>query len=217
MVELRRLPQKSNKSISDEVYRVLHEAIIEGNLKPNERLIEMQLAEALGVSRTPVREAIHRLEMDGLARSLPNRSTVAAWYSREDIRHIYSLRARVEGYAARLLAENGTAASMSKLEAICRKFVGSSPDQQDVLNRQFHKTIVQACRAERVVQVAMSLVEHSLMWRLYLLHTPEDRARSAREHEAIVRALRERNGVEADRLVREHLEWARDILVMQSR
>lgn len=215
-MELRRLTPKPNRSIGDEVYRVLREAILEGNLKPNERLVEIHLAQALGVSRTPVREAIHRLEMDGLARSLPNRSAVATWFSLEDIQHVCSLRARIEGYAARLLAKRGTEASISRLEALCRKFVESSPRQQDLLNRQFHKAIIQACRADLVIKVASSLVDHSLMSRLYLLHTPDDRARTIREHEAIVRALRERNGVEADRLVREHLEWARDILLTRN-
>lgn len=213
MAELRRISPKANRSISDEVYRVLREAIIKGDLKPNEHLVETQLAQTLGVSRTPVREAIHRLETDGLARSLPNRSTIAAWHSAEDIQHIYSMRARVEGYAARLVAEKGTDASLTKIEVLAQKFAQASPKEQDVLNRQFHKAIVQACRAERVVNVAMSLVEHSLMGRLYLLHSAEDRARSIQEHEAIARALRERNGTEAERLVRDHLEWARDILI----
>jgi len=216
MAELRRLIQKPNRSIGDEVYRVLREAIIRGDLRPNEHLVETQLAQALGVSRTPVREAIHRLETDGLARSLPNRSTVATWYSLEDIRHIYSMRARVEGYAARLTAERATDASLIKLEALSRKFAQALPKEQDELNRQFHQAIVQACRAERVVKVAMSLVEHSLMGRLYLLHTPEDRARSVQEHETIARALRQRNGAEAERLVQAHLEWARDILLSRN-
>ena len=216
MAELRRLSQKVNKSISDEVYRVLRQAIICGELKPNEHLVETQLAQTLGVSRTPVREAIHRLETDGLARSLPNRSTVAAWYSLEDIQHIYSMRARVEGYAARLTAEKGTDATLAKLEALSLKFAQASPKEQDELNRHFHKAIVQACRAERVIKVAMSLVEHSLMGRLYLLHTPEDRVRSVKEHEAIAKALRKRDGPEAERLVHDHLEWARDILLSRN-
>ncbi|HEX9016008.1 MAG TPA: GntR family transcriptional regulator [Chloroflexota bacterium] len=213
MAELRRISPKANRSVSDEVYRVLREAIIRGDLRPNEHLVEMQLAQTLGVSRTPVREAIHRLETDGLARSLPNRSTVAAWHSAEDIQHIYSMRARVEGYAARLTAERATEASIARVESLARKFAQASPREQDSLNQQFHKAIVQACRAERVVKVAMSLVEHSLMGRLYLLHTPGDRERSVREHEAIAAALRDRNGVDAERLVRDHLEWARDILM----
>ncbi len=216
MSELRRLSPKANRSVSDEVYRVLREAIIRGELKPNEHLVEMQLAQTLGVSRTPIREAIHRLETDGLARSLPNRATVAAWYTLEDIQHIYSMRARVEGYAARLTAERGTDASINRLEALSRKFAQASPKEQDELNRQFHKAIVQACRAERVINVAMSLVEHSLMGRLYLLHTTGDRLRSVREHEAIADALRGRNGADAERLVRDHLEWARDILISRN-
>ena len=216
MSELRRLSQKPNRSISDEVYRVLREAIIRGDLKPNEHLVETQLAQTLGVSRTPVREAIHRLETDGLARSLSNRSTVAAWYSLEDVKHIYSMRARVEGYAARLTAEKATDATLIKLDALSRKFAQASSKEQDELNRQFHKAIVQACRAERVIKVAMSLVEHSLMGRLYLLHTPEDRARSIQEHQAITRTLRKRDGAEAERLVKDHLEWARDILLSRN-
>ncbi len=214
MAGLRRLTLKANRSISEEVYRVLREAILQGDLKPNERLVETQLAQSLGVSRTPVREAVHRLEMDDLVRSLPNRSTVVAdGFSIEDIQHIYSLRARIEGYAARLLAEKGSKASINRLESLCSRFVESSPRQHDLLNRQFHQAIIQACGAERVIRVAMGLVENSLISRLYLLHTPEDRARTIREHEAIVKALRERNSTEADRLVREHLERARDILL----
>ena len=195
---------------------MLREAIIRGDLKPNEHLVETQLAQTLGVSRTPVREAIHRLETDGLARSLSNRSTVAAWYSLEDVKHIYSMRARVEGYAARLTAEKATDATLIKLDALSRKFAQASSKEQDELNRQFHKAIVQACRAERVIKVAMSLVEHSLMGRLYLLHTPDDRARSIQEHQAITRTLRKRDGAEAERLVKDHLEWARDILLSRN-
>ncbi len=205
-----------NKPIAAEVYRILREAIIAGDLRPNERLVETQLADALGVSRTPVREAIHRLEVDGLVRSLPNRSTVAVWFSLEDIDHIYSIRARVEGYAARLVANRASEAVLDQLAALAKRFAASPASEQDALNRQFHKAIVEACGVDLVIRMAMSLVEHSLMSRLYLLHTPQDRSRSTAEHEAIADALRRRDGERADRLVCEHLEWARDILLGRS-
>mgnify|MGYP005843328609 CR=1 FL=1 len=217
MAELQRLTSESNRSIAAEVYLQLRKAIVEGNFRPNERLVETQIADALGVSRTPVREAIHRLEEDGLVRSLPNRSTVAVWFGPEEIDHIYSIRARVEGYAARLVAARATDAVLDELDSIARRFAESDPDEQDALNRSFHKTIINACQAPLVAKMATSLVEHSLMSRLYLLHTPQDRSRSISEHYAIARALRMRDGATADRLVCEHLEWARDILLGRNR
>src|SRR5690606_12292208 len=104
------------KPLRELVFEVLREAIITGKLRPGERLMEVQLAEELGVSRTPVREAIRKLELEGLVLMIPRRGAYVAEISMKDIADVFEIRAALEGLAAQLAAERCTPEEIENLE-----------------------------------------------------------------------------------------------------
>ena len=118
MESLTKLNLDEYKPLRDVVFENLREAIVEGRLKPGQRLMEVQLAEQLGVSRTPVREAIRKLELEGLVVMLPRKGAYVANMSLKDLKDVLEIRASLEGLAASLAAERISDEDIKKLEFI---------------------------------------------------------------------------------------------------
>ena len=119
---LTKLNLDNYKPLRDVVFENLREAILEGKLKPGQRLMEVQLAEQLGVSRTPVREAIRKLELEGLVVMLPRKGAYVANMSLKDIMDVLEVRASLEGLAAYLAAERISDEDIKKLKDISEEF-----------------------------------------------------------------------------------------------
>ena len=130
---------------SAEVYEELRSGIVDGRIRPNERLIEAEIAERLDVSRTPVRESMHRLAADGLIISR-RRGWVVREHSPQEIQDIYEVRAALEGYAARLAAERASDEQLAEIVAIHEQYVASVRDtargQLVEHNDSFHDHVV---------------------------------------------------------------------------
>lgn len=122
MESLTKLNLDEYKPLRDVVFENLREAIVEGRLKPGQRLMEVQLAEQLGVSRTPVREAIRKLELEGLVVMLPRKGAYVANMSLKDLKDVLEIRASLEGLAASLAAERISDEDIKKLEFIIEEF-----------------------------------------------------------------------------------------------
>jgi DNA-binding GntR family transcriptional regulator len=116
------LPLENYKPLRDVVFDYMKDAIITGKLKPGERLMEVQLAEKLGVSRTPVREAIRKLELEGLVVMVPRKGAYVADLDAKDLLNVLEVRSSLEGLAASLAAERITEEEIDKLKKIIEEF-----------------------------------------------------------------------------------------------
>lgn len=205
------------KPLREIVFETLREAIINATLKPGERLMEIQLAEEMGVSRTPVREAIRKLELEGFVVMVPRKGAYVAGISMKDIADVFEIRAAMEGLAAGLAAERITEEELEQLERILVK-VGECVNNNDLeqlieVDTEFHDTLFKASRNERLVQIVSNLREQIQRFRTASLSTPGRMQFALQEHKNIVEAVSDRNVELAQTLAREHIENAENSML----
>jgi DNA-binding GntR family transcriptional regulator len=196
------------------VYRNLRIAILNGELTPNARLVEVDLARAMGVSRTPLREALAQLRRDGLISSA-ERGGYILTDPRQDILDSYHVRAAIEGYAARLAAENITNVEIQALRAnVAENAVADLSDtvRRAKLNLAFHCMVAKAARSPRIQREFENLSEFIFTDEDMTLHSIEDARQFVHEHGLLINALELRDGDAADRIVRAHLHRAAALL-----
>lgn len=208
------------KPLRDVVFETMRDAIITQVLKPGERLMEIQLADEMGVSRTPVREAIRKLELEGLVVMVPRKGAYVAGVSMKDIHEVYEVRSALEMLAVTLAAERITE---DELDALERQVLRESEeeDRQDgsdldniiYIDSSFHDIIYQAAHNQRLVQFVNILQEQLQRFRAASLARPGRSKTALEEHKQIVEALSERNGELAAKLAREHIENAENAMI----
>lgn len=200
------------KNAREAAFEKIKEAIIKGHFKPGEKLVEQTLAQEMGVSRTPVREAIRRLEAEGFVVSIPRKGVVVSRADKEEIVQLYSIRAELEGLAARWAIENADEDDMRKLdEAISRmEETAASGDLDGVVqsNALFHDAIAQASKSRILCTLLKTLQDNIQRFRFQSLHLPRRPEAALAEHKEIVAAIKEEKTEEADRLLKEHLQNA---------
>ncbi|MTI82108.1 MAG: GntR family transcriptional regulator [Firmicutes bacterium] len=205
------------KPLREIVFETLREAIIKGNLNPGERLMEIQLAEEMGVSRTPVREAIRKLELDGLVVMVPRKGAYVAGISMKDIVDVLEVRAALDALAARLAAERITDDELDKLEksivSISEVSDGKNLDEVVARDTGFHETIYEASRNKKLVQFITHLKEQLQRFRSTSLSIPGRTKEALEEHKQIVEALSERNAELASQLAYQHIENAENSML----
>jgi len=197
-----------------EAYTSLESAILTGELKPCERLVEQELAAQLGMSRTPIREALRRLEERGLVRILPHRGAVVAVLSPVDIENIYAVRGHVESFAARLAAERispRTIEQVGDIEAAqSRLSAGRNVRALMHANDAFHDTIYGAAGNACLLEVIQQLRRQVHPVRFSAWSRPERITQSLAEHREMVEVLRRQDGAGLAELTRRHLAVAKD-------
>lgn len=204
------------KPLREIVYESLREAIFQGRLRPGERLVEVQLAEELGVSRTPVREAIRKLELEGLLVMAYRRGVYVADVKVKDIIDIFEIRTALEGLATGLTAERITVEELKELEITLHQ-QPADYDRDLVymvhIDTRFHDLIYKASRNQRLKQIITLLQAQIQHFRTTSLAQP-GRARIAiEEHKKILEAISERNVVLAQELAQKHVENAEEALL----
>jgi DNA-binding GntR family transcriptional regulator len=184
-------------------------------LKEDERLTERDLAAALGMSRTPVREALQRLQVEGLAKEVPGAGLVVFKSTPREVEEIYSVRVRLEGMAAELAARLATPGDVAFLEQLQTKIEAAARrrrfDEATSLNRQFHEAVCRIGRNEKLawlVDLLHDIVQkaHSTTWRY-----PGRAAEANREHRMILEAIRRGDAEAARGLAERHMEHAKQI------
>ncbi len=198
-----------------EAYTALESAILTGELKPRERLVEQELAARLGMSRTPIREALRRLEERGLVRILPHRGGVVADVSPVDIENIYAVRCHVESLAARLAAERispRTIEQVGDLEA-AQSCLSAGRNVRALMhaNDAFHDTIYGAAGNACLLEVIQQLRRQVHPVRFSAWSQPERIMRSLAEHREMVEVLRRQDGTGLAELTKRHLAVAKDV------
>jgi DNA-binding GntR family transcriptional regulator len=202
-------------SVPERVYDILRDRILAGELEGGTRLHQENLSAQLGVSRTPVREAITRLAAEGLVELLPNRGARVAAVTLADIRAAYEARLGIEPFAARLAAERRSAAALKAMRgAIAEQRRSRSPRTTYKAIRKFHLAVVGAAGNQHLVRFAESLWSGRIGLHVYLRQlSPELLARDVEEHEAILATLERGGGAEAEQLVRAHIAESLDRLL----
>lgn len=204
-----------NEKIAEDVYRRLRREIIRGVLRPNESLVETELAERLNVSRTPVRETLHRLAADGLIVSERRRWHVYE-HTHEEIRQIYEVRAALEGYAARLACLRGDDAAIkavAEARTTPEEEVRQPPRDHVERNERFHDLIVAAAGNERLAAQIRGNRLYFFNYRIAAAYTPGDVAEYARQHGELIDAVTARDAGRAERLTREHIDHALNLIL----
>jgi len=194
----------------EQAYQHIRAAIQEHRLMPGDRLREAELAEAIGLSRTPVREALARLESDGLIVNDSTRGLVVTELDYNMVSELYYMREVLEGTAARLAAQHASEVELTIVDEICDQY-GRSLDDGTALavkNRQFHEALYR-CAHNRYLLKTLTLLHDALaLLGESMLH---DRARAERtlaEHAAIVQAIKDRDPDRAERATRDHIRLA---------
>ncbi|NLT94961.1 MAG: GntR family transcriptional regulator [Clostridia bacterium] len=206
------------KPLREIVFETLRDAIINQVLRPGERLMEIQLAEELGVSRTPVREAIRKLELEGLVVMLPRRGAYVAGISMKDILEVFEVRAALEALAASLAAERITDEELDEME---RQLVKETEETEAnnlrnivEIDTTFHDLLYKAARNERLVNFVNLLQEQLHRFRSASLARPGRSKTALEEHRKILEAIAARDAKLAERLAREHIENAEQAMLL---
>lgn len=200
------------KDLSDEVYERLRAAILEGHLRPGVRLVETRLSAQFGISRTPLREALQKLEQEGLVSSRPGGGVMVVELSKRDIQEISGIRQVLEGYAAKLAATRLTEQEMDRLAQIVESTEKAlrRGDRAEVaaLNAEFHGIINRAAGSKRLLKLINGFRQYFFNTKVAEHFTDDELRESIEGHWRILKALRARDGEAADREVREHLAHA---------
>ncbi len=196
--------------LRDVVFNTLRQAILRGELKPGERLMEIQLANKLGVSRTPVREAIRKLELDGLVLMIPRKGAEVAQISEKSLRDVLEVRRSLEALAVRLACERMSLQGLSELKEAEQAFeeVLGQDDITVVAEADvaFHRAIYIATDNERLIQLLNNFREQMYRYRVEYLKRRECHPKLLAEHQDIIRALEEGNEDEAIRITCQHID-----------
>lgn len=202
---------------SDRAVDELRERILGGEYVPGERLAEVELAEKLGVSRTPVREALRRLAAEGLVDITANKGARVVEYPRTDLERIFEIRSRVEGLSARIAAETATDDDIDRLEHIATVLGDHSEagrlEEVYRLNAEYHATLNGLAGSTVVTATVNQLIHSSVLVRTLHAFDEPARRRSVAHHLEIVAALRARDGDWAEAVMHAHLLSARASLL----
>ena len=196
------------------VFNTLRQAILKGELKPGERLMEIALAERLGVSRTPIREAMRKLEQEGLVVMIPRRGAQVANITEKDLNDVLEVRIAIEKACARMTEEE-----MRRLWLAAKEFEHTIAEGNLVKLAEadvaFHEVIYQASDNKRLIQVLNNMREQIYRYRVEYLKEGETRDVLVKEHEELTKAIRERDVERAKQLSFQHIENQR-MAIMRS-
>ncbi len=201
-------------SLRAQVFSEIERAILDGNLKAGDSLIELKLSQELGVSRTPVREALRQLELEGLVKTIPNKGAIVIGVSQKDIEDIYTLRMVLEGLAARWAAQNITDEELERLENVVelQEFYAEKNDVLQVwqLDNKFHEIIFSACNSRIMTHTLMGFHHYIQKAREMSFQTSGRPTLAASEHRKILDALKKHDGDSSEFLTSEHVRQAKE-------
>lgn len=216
-MSLKDVPSLERQNLALDVAARLRESIVDGTLPPGTRLVELEVARQLGVSRGPLREALRILETEGLILSEPGHGSYVARISERDIREIYSLRRILEQEAFRLAAEGGTDAQLQELAGVLKSMFAAAErgDHASVLDLdlEFHKGVWRMAGHSRLDAYLNEVAAQAKMYIAVQTSLYDDLAAGVSDHLEMLEALRKRDSGRAIRAVLAHLQEATDVLL----
>ena len=203
--------EKANEylPLRDVVFNTLRESILTGEMKPGERLMEIHLANRLGVSRTPIREAIRMLELEGLVTMIPRRGAEVAQITEKGLRDVLEVRQALDALAMELACERITEEEIRQLRRACDTFVQTTRTQDAVRIAQadvaLHDIIVRASGNDRLIQMVGNLSQQMYRYRLEYIKDVSQHGCLIEEHEEIYRCIRSRDREAGAKAIRMHI------------
>lgn len=197
---------------STRAYEAIRQQVLDGVYPVGSHLREELLSENLGVSRTPVREALRRLAGEGLIEFVQHRGAHVAAWTEADLEEIFDLRSLVEGYAAKRAATRASASQVLRLrtlasymEGVAQTHLRTGLDEIAVLNNEFHGLIVEAAESSRLVTMAGALIQLPLVHRTFRRYSDADLKRSLAHHHELVDAIAAGDAEWAETAMRSHI------------
>jgi len=214
---MRRLVIKNEKTIRRKIYEHLREQLLNGEIPPSQHLIEAKIAKDLGTSRTPVREAFHSLELEGLIESIPRVGYVVKSTSEQEVEEICEIRMAIEGVAARWAMEKAHKKLIEELGeniSISDGKVSKGDAKAFIdLDARFHEIIARYSGSQRLLELAQTLRRHMLRYRIQSIYSVENVLRAIEGHKGILRAIEKRDLEELNKAIRNHMEQVKkDVL-----
>ena len=208
----------SGMPLRDVAFQTLRRGILHGDLKPGERLMEIQLANRLGVSRTPVREAIRMLELEGLVINMPHRGAQVANITEKDMQDVLEVRKGLEEMSVKLACERITEEQLQALYEASREFEKRANLSEDVLelaeaDEAFHAIIYRASGNLRLEQLIHNLQDQMFRYRIEYLKDEANRDSLIKEHDEIWESLKNRNYNRSRKYMRQHIERQMDAIM----
>jgi GntR family transcriptional regulator, rspAB operon transcriptional repressor len=214
---MKKLVIKDSGTIRKKVYSQVRDRILSGEISPHQRLIETKIAQEIGTSRTPVREALHNLEVEGLIESIPRVGYRVKFLNPTEVEEICAIRAAIEEMAAdwamkkapgKLVAELKKNIAQSE-KAIAQGAVKAFVD----LDAQFHESIARLSGGQRLLELAQTLRRHMLRYRIESIYTLDNVRRAIDGHKGILRAIEQADREGVGKAIAGHLEQSKkDIL-----
>lgn len=204
-------------SSADRAYEEIRKRVLSGQYPAGSRLKEEELAAQIGVSRTPVREALRRLHARQIVTFGSNHGAYVAQWSCAEVDELFTLRSMVESYAMELAAARITDTEIEALEAVQAELDKAvlakrkSVDRIATLNNKFHKLLYEAARSDRTALMLSQLIEIPIVLGTYRTYSDNDLRRSLRHHEELIEALKARDGHWAASVMRSHVLAARRV------
>lgn len=196
--------------LRDVVFNTLRDAILKGDFAPGERLMEKQLAERLGVSRTPIREAIRKLELEGLVMMMPRKGAEVASVTGKDISDVLEVRATLEAMAVKLACKKMSEQDFEELVYVNEAFKKAAieKDVKTLIEKdiEFHDVIFHSSNNEKLIQIINNLREQIYRFRVEYIYKMKSYDNLVKEHDEIVSAMKDRRGTEASEIAHRHIE-----------
>ena len=196
--------------LRDVVFNTLRQAILKGELKPGERLMEIQLANKLGVSRTPIREAIRKLELEGLVLMIPRRGAEVAEITEQNLRDVLEVREALEELSVKLACEHATEAQIEDMKKAADAFEqtlnGDDVTKIAEADVAFHDSINMATDNKKLIQILNNLREQMYRYRVEYLKNKDVYEQLVEEHEILIRAVAKRDKVQAVEIICRHID-----------
>lgn len=196
--------------LRDVVFNTLRQAILKGELEPGERLMEIQLADRLGVSRTPIREAIRKLELEGLVLMIPRKGAEVAKISEKSLRDVLEVRRSLEELAIELACQRMTSEEVEELQEkqdlFSNAVLSGSPMEIAETDEAYHDVIYKGTCNDKLVQIINNLREQMYRYRLEYIKDEDKRQVLLLEHDNILSAVRNQKVEDAKEAMREHID-----------
>jgi DNA-binding GntR family transcriptional regulator len=207
------------KPLGHYVFENLKQAIVRGDFSPGNRLVESHIAEAMGISRTPVREAIHKLEREGLIKKLPQGGFYVLNLTREEIEETFGIRGVLESYAARLAAIKHQKEELAPLEEKIEEFQYflNHGEMEALLkiNTEFHSLLYAMSRSPKLIKMINDLQDQIYRFRRIILRIETMAKTSNEDHRQMLRAMKKRDADRVETLVRQHILRGQKIVLRE--
>lgn len=211
---------KERNSLGQDVFEYLKNAIIDQTIEPGARLVESRMAKMLGISRTPLREALHKLALGGWIERLPSGGFQVVTLTREDIEQTFGIRSVLEGYAARLASENYQDKELIPLEKNIKEYnkcLGSKKnwDKLQEINTRFHDLLYALSKNPKLITMVNQLRAQLPSVHQIIPNQEDAVLKSNEDHINLLKALKDRDGKKVEQLLRAHIIKGKNMVLAQ--